>query len=72
MGKVFPEAVQGRYDVVCLPEIAYSLYQNWKGSNLWMIPNGGHSDDEPPMLGALVAATNLFVKNLEELDCTDE
>jgi proline iminopeptidase len=60
--------VQGRYDVVCFPEIAYSLYQNWKGSNLWMIPNGGHSDDEPPMMSALVAATNLFMKNLEELN----
>ncbi len=64
--------VQGRYDAVCFPEIAYSLYQNWKGSNLWMIPNGGHSDDEPPMMSALVAATNLFIKNMEELNCNDD
>lgn len=42
--------VQGRYDVVCPPEIAYSLYENWTGSNLWIIPNGGHSDDEIPMV----------------------
>lgn len=56
--------VQGRYDIVCPPEIAYSLYENWSGSNLWIIPNGGHSDDEPPMVAGLVAATDLFAKHL--------
>lgn len=57
--------VQGRYDVVCFPEIAYHLYQKWRNSHLWIIPDGGHSDDEPSMLAALVEATNLFAHFLE-------
>jgi len=56
--------VQGRYDAVCPPEIAYSLYQSWNNSKLWMIPDGGHSDDEPSMAAALVSATDLFAEEI--------
>lgn len=57
--------VQGRYDVVCPPEIAHSIYKNWNSCNLWLIPNGGHSDDEAPMVSALASATDLFISHFE-------
>lgn len=56
--------VQGRYDSICPPEMAYSLYQNWQNSTLWMIPDGGHSAADPSVAKALVAATDLFVEKI--------
>lgn len=58
--------VQGRYDVICPPDIAYSIYQKWPKSDLWIIPNGGHTDDEPSMLAAVVEAANRFAQMLEK------
>lgn len=56
--------VHGRYDAICLPEMAYSLRTNWPNSVLWMIPDGGHSPNELPMAKALVQAADLFCKRL--------
>lgn len=54
--------VQGRYDMVCPPISAYELHQAWPGSQLIMVPNAGHSASEPPILDALIAATEKFKK----------
>ncbi len=56
--------VQGRWDAICPPDMAYLLYQNWKNSQLWMIPNGGHSASDPSVGGALASATDLFAEEL--------
>lgn len=56
--------VQGRYDVVCFPEIAYAVFRHWPNCGLWMIPNGGHSDDELPMAAAMIAAAKTLADNL--------
>ena len=56
--------VQGRWDAITLPEMAYLLYQKWNNSALWMIPQGGHSSNDPPIGVALAAATDLFASKL--------
>lgn len=58
--------VQGRYDAICLPSMAYQLHQNWLQSTLWMIPDGGHSANDPSIAAALVAATDFFAGKGEE------
>ncbi len=60
--------VQGRYDTICPPHMAFSLYQNWPASTLWMIPNGGHTAAEPSMAKALAAATDLFAEKILHID----
>ena len=39
--------VQGRYDIVCPPKTAWELHKAWPGSRLYMIPDVGHSANEP-------------------------
>lgn len=56
--------VQGRYDAICLPEMAYDLRQCWSNSLLWMIPDGGHSASNPSVGSALGAATDLFAEKI--------
>jgi proline iminopeptidase len=56
--------VQGRYDAICLHEMAYSLHQSWSNSLLWMIPDGGHSASNPSVGVALAAATDLFAEKI--------
>ena len=52
--------VQGRYDVICPPQTAYRLHQNWPGSELIMVPDAGHSASEPGIIKGLVSATEKF------------
>jgi proline iminopeptidase len=54
--------VHGRWDVICMPEMAYTLHQHWPGSQLWFIPDGGHSSGEPSIAAALTRATDLFAE----------
>lgn len=49
--------VHGRYDAICLPQIAFELHKNWEGSKLWFISNAGHFASEPPIGRALREAT---------------
>lgn len=53
--------VQGRWDAICLPEEAYLLHQKWKNSVLWLMPDGGHSSNDPSISQGLVNATDLFI-----------
>lgn len=50
--------VQGRYDAICRPEMAYELHKNWPKSKLIFVNDAGHSAREPGIAKQLVAATN--------------
>lgn len=56
--------VHGRYDVVCALSNAWALHQAWPGSELKIVPNAGHSANEPGIQQALVAATNALAQQL--------
>ncbi|HCI07461.1 prolyl aminopeptidase [Ascidiaceihabitans sp.] len=48
--------VQGRYDMICPPQAAYSIAQVWPACELDMIPNAGHTLSEPGITAGLVRA----------------
>lgn len=52
--------VQGRYDVVCPAQSAWELHRAWPESRLVMVPDAGHSANEPGITSALVEATDAF------------
>jgi proline iminopeptidase len=54
--------VQGRYDVVCPPETAWSLHQAWPGSEWVLVNAAGHSAAEPGIATALVQHTALVLE----------
>jgi proline iminopeptidase len=52
--------VQGRYDM-CTPAVtAWDLHRAWPEAEFVMVPDAGHSFDEPGILDALVRATDGF------------
>ena len=52
--------VQGRYDM-CTPAFtAWELHQNWPEADFRLIPDAGHSFDEPGNLDAIIEATDRF------------
>ena len=46
--------VQGRYDMICPPESAWSLAKRWPNADLKMIRNAGHALSEPGISAELV------------------
>lgn len=54
--------VQGRWDAITLPYMAYSLHKNWTNSTLWMVSQGGHSCYDPAVATALAKATDFFAE----------
>jgi proline iminopeptidase len=52
--------VQGRYDVATPAVTAYELHLAWPQADLQLIPGAGHSQSEPGIAEALVAATDRF------------
>ena len=52
--------VHGRYDVICPPRNAWRLHKAWPGSQLELVPDAGHSANEPGISSALVRATDRF------------
>jgi len=50
------EIVQGRYDMICPPESAFSLAAAWPRARLTIVPDAGHSALEPGVRAALLAA----------------
>ncbi|WP_426754476.1 prolyl aminopeptidase [Myxococcus sp. Y35] len=52
--------VQGRYDVVCPPESAWALHKAWPEAEFILVPDAGHSANEPGNTSALVEATDRF------------
>jgi proline iminopeptidase len=54
--------VQGRYDVICPPHVAYALTEAWPASELVIIDDAGHALSEPGVTSALVEATDRFAR----------
>lgn len=52
--------VQGRYDVVCPPSTAWELHRRWPEAAFHLIPDAGHSMNEPGIRDALLHATDQF------------
>ena len=52
--------VQGRYDVVCPMRSAWDLHRAWPEAKLEIVPDAGHSANEPGTIDRLVAATDRF------------
>eukprot|EP01126_Amoeba_proteus_P032401 TRINITY_DN315_c0_g2_i2.p2 TRINITY_DN315_c0_g2~~TRINITY_DN315_c0_g2_i2.p2 ORF type:complete len:142 (-),score=31.81 TRINITY_DN315_c0_g2_i2:269-694(-) len=52
--------VQGRYDVVCPAKTAWELHKSWSNSELFIIPDAGHSCVEPGIISELVKAAEKF------------
>ena len=52
--------VQGRYDVICPPHIAYRLHDAWPEARFHLIADAGHAAAEAGTAAALVAATEQF------------
>jgi proline iminopeptidase len=50
--------VNGRYDVICPAENAWTLHLAWPAAELEIVPDAGHSGVEPGIVAALVAATD--------------
>lgn len=46
--------VQGRYDMICPPEAAWSLAARWPNAELHMVRNAGHALSEPGISAELV------------------
>jgi proline iminopeptidase len=52
--------VHGRYDMVCPLATAWELHERWPEAEFEIVPNGGHSALEVPIVDALVRATDRF------------
>jgi proline iminopeptidase len=52
--------VHGRYDVICPVRNAWRLHRAWPESKLIIVPDAGHSANEPGIGQALVDATDHF------------
>jgi proline iminopeptidase len=52
--------VQGRYDICTPPVTAWDLHRAWPEAQLVIVPDAGHSYDEPGILSALIEATDAF------------
>ncbi|GAB4145724.1 MAG: prolyl aminopeptidase [Cyanobacteria bacterium J069] len=52
--------VQGRYDVVCPPTSAWDLHRAWPEAELILVPDAGHSMNEPGIRTALLEASDRF------------
>jgi proline iminopeptidase len=56
--------VQGRWDAICPPDMAYAVHKHWPGSQLWIVPDGGHASMEPPLAAQLAKATATLAQQL--------
>ena len=56
------DIIQGRYDVVCPTKSAWDLHTVWPEARLKIIPDAGHSMNEPGIKAALIAACDAIVK----------
>ncbi len=54
--------VQGRQDMICPPEGAWSLAKAWPRCDLRLIPTAGHAMSEPGIASELVRVTDLIAE----------
>lgn len=50
--------VQGRYDIICPIETAHKLHLAWPEADYVIVPDGGHSSQDPPIRSRLIEATD--------------
>lgn len=62
--------VQGRYDMICPVENAWSLQNEWSDCELHIIRDAGHSASEAGIIDGLVRASKELHQELSH-DCTD-
>ncbi len=55
--------VQGRYDMICPPETAWRLGQNWPKAQIRMVPFAGHAMSEPQISQILVETMDALRQN---------
>jgi proline iminopeptidase len=56
--------VQGRYDLVCPPVTAWELSRRWPEARMRLVPDAGHSGNEPGIVDELVRATDAYARRL--------
>ncbi len=56
--------VQGRYDMICPPVVAFRLKERWKSASLRIIPRAGHALSEPGISAELVRTTDGLKKSI--------
>lgn len=54
--------IQGRWDSVCPAKTAWDLHRAWPEAKFVMVPDAGHSANEPGIEKALLEATAEFAK----------
>ena len=59
--------VQGRFDMICPPQSAYSLSQMWPQGRLSMVGKAGHALSEPGISAELVRAMDTFATRKDAL-----
>ncbi len=55
--------VQGRYDMICPPHVAYALHKAWPGSEIHILSDSGHAMSEPGITLALLDIMNRIAQN---------
>lgn len=56
--------IHGRLDLVCPVENAITLHQAWPNAELLIIDQAGHLDTEPPLVTALVTASETIARGI--------
>ena len=59
--------VQGRHDMICPPQAAWSLHKSWPTSEFRMIPRAGHAVSEPGIAAELVRTTDKLARQRDTL-----
>ncbi len=59
--------VQGRYDMVCPPQAAHSLAEQWPAGDLRIVPAAGHALSEPNISRELLSTMDEFRRGLPGL-----
>jgi len=56
--------VQGRYDMICPPRMAYELAKRWPNGRLRIVDHAGHALSEPEISAELVRSMNAIAKGV--------
>ncbi|TCS43838.1 prolyl aminopeptidase [Reinekea marinisedimentorum] len=56
--------IHGRYDMICPPDQAFALSEQWQDGELLLVREGGHSAFDEAMIDALVGSTCRMAKRL--------
>lgn len=54
--------VHGRYDMICSSGQAFEVHERWQECQLKIVPDAGHSQQEPGIVDHLIKATGHAAK----------